>query len=419
MLELPPIYSRENMATTPNPTTQSQTSGSSGSVKRGADGFNGQDGKYTVQQFSYPHDLIGQGNNSATSNPNQAVANNYSSYIVFFINVTAQSRVSKAGGDIIVGQVDKADQNTLQNGGGASMGEFTSVATVAGAEIGAITAAAYSGGGVATAFGKGGSLKSRAARAAGAFGATVGKGALAGGALGFIQSGAAAMALESVGIQATTTINRLKTAIALNVPQNYTVGYRVNYADEELGTLFGNAAAAAKGQNIDGTDAALLGLAGKSQGMPALSALTKSALNPRKEQLFRSVDNRRFTFEYQFAPRSQKEAQNIKRIINTFKYHMHPEYLDTSSRLAYLFPSEFDIVHMFNNQESEHMNKISTCVLAEMTVNYSPNGQFSTHTDGFPTQINVQMTFVELETLTKERFMDEKDLINGADKAIF
>jgi len=142
-------------------------------------------------------------------------------------------------------------------------------------------------------------------------------------------------------------------------------------------------------------------------------------LNPRKEQLFRSVDNRRFTFEYQFAPRSEAEAKNIKRIINTFKYHMHPEYLDNSSKLAYLFPSEFDIVHMFNNKESEHMNKISTCVLAEMTVNYSPNGQFSTHTDGFPTQINVQLTFIELETLTKERFMDEKDLLNGSDKAIF
>jgi hypothetical protein len=147
--------------------------------------------------------------------------------------------------------------------------------------------------------------------------------------------------------------------------------------------------------------------------------LTKAALNPRKEQLFRSVDNRRFTFEYQFAPRSSKEAQNIKRIINTFKYHMHPEYLDNSNKMAYLFPSEFDIVHMFNNKESEHMNKISTCVLAEMTVNYSPNGQFSTFDDGMPTQINVQMTFVELETLTKERFMKEDELLNGSAKATF
>ena len=418
-MELPPIYSRENMATTPNPTAQSQTSGSSATIQRGADGFNGQDGKYSVQQFNYPLDLIGQGSNSNTSNPNQSTVSNYSSYVVFFINVTSQSKVAKAGGDIVVGTVDKADQNTLQNGGGASIAEFATVAGVAGAEVGAATNAALGLGGASSAFMKGGSLIGRSARAVGALSKNIGQGALAGGAVGFLQSGATAMALDALGIQATTEIKRLKTAIALHVPNNYVVGYRVNYADEELGTMFGTAASAAKGSGATGTDAALMGLAGKSQGMPALSALTKAALNPRKEQLFRSVDNRRFTFEYQFAPRSEAEAKNIKRIINTFKYHMHPEYLDNSSKLAYLFPSEFDIVHMFNNKESEHMNKISTCVLAEMTVNYSPNGQFSTHTDGFPTQINVQLTFIELETLTKERFMDEKDLLNGSDKAIF
>jgi hypothetical protein len=152
--------------------------------------------------------------------------------------------------------------------------------------------------------------------------------------------------------------------------------------------------------------------------MPALNALTRATINPRREQLFRSVDNRRFTFEYQFAPRNETEAANIRRIINTFKYHMHPEYLSDTNRMAYLVPSEFDIVHMFGEQENTKMNKISTCVLAEMSVNYSPNGQFSTHADGMPTQINMQLTFIELETLTKERLMDVEDL-SSPDGATF
>lgn len=408
------------MADTKTPTAQTQTTGSGATIKRGADGFNKAGGNYNVQQFTYPTDLLGNNQPTGTANANQNVSNNYSSYVVFFINVTSESRVTKGNSDIIVGTVDKADQNTLQSGGGANIANFGSVATGAGALVGAATSAAIGVGNFSASFSKGGALGTRLGRVAGDFGKTIGKGALAGGAAGFIQSGAAIEALGALGIKATAEIKRLKTAIALNVPNNYVVGYRVNYADEELGTLFGNAAAAAKGENgVNATDVGILALAGKSQGMPAISALTKSALNPRKEQLFRSVDNRRFTFEYQFAPRSAEEAKNIKRIINTFKYHMHPEYLDNSARLAYLFPSEFDIVHMFNNQEAEHMNKISTCVLAEMTVNYAPNGQFSTHKDGFPTQINVQLTFIELETLTKERFMDEKDLLNGSDKAIF
>ncbi len=409
------------MADNKTPTSNAQTTGSSATIKRGADGFRSGNGAYTFEQFTYPTDLFGTTQASNSNNPNVSVANTYSSYVVFFINVTEESRVSKNARDIIVGEVDKADQNTLQKGGG-DLSEFGAVAGGAAALEAAALATPYAAGRAASSFFAKGAAgtATRVARAAGAAGKAIGGAALAGGAIGYLQSGVALEALEFAGVSATTKINRLKTAVALNVPNNYVVGYRVNYADEELGLLFGNAAAAARGETgMSATGVAAAGLAGKSQGMGAISALTKAALNPRKEQLFRSVDNRRFTFEYQFAPRSQKEAQNIKRIIDTFKYHMHPEYLDNNTRLAYLFPSEFDIVHMFDNQESKFMNKISTCVLAEMTVNYSPNGQWSTHQDGVPTQINVQMTFVELETLTKERFMDPKELANGTSEAVF
>jgi hypothetical protein len=405
------------------PTSNSSTSGgapvsnSGGSIKRGFDGL----AKYSVSEFSYPTDLFTSAQGSPTANPNVEQSNNaYNSYIVFYINVTEESRVSKRGGEIIVGTVDRADQNTLQNGvGGGNLENFVDVATDGAAITGAALALPGSVGGASSALFGPGKASARFGRAFGELTKGIASGAAVGAATGFIQTGALSEALGIAGIRASTKINRLKTAIAMHVPQNYVVGYRVNYADEELGALFGNAAAAARGQNVSGAQAAILGLASRSDAMPALSALTRSAINPRREQLFRSVDNRRFTFEYQFAPRSEGEARNIRRIINTFKYHMHPEYLDDSSRLAYLFPSEFDIVHMFKNQESQMMNKISTCVLAEMTVNYSPNGQFSTHGDGMPTQINVQMTFIELETLTKDRFMNETELTSNPDKAMF
>ena len=37
-----------------------------------------------------------------------------------------------------------------------------------------------------------------------------------------------------------------------------------------------------------------------------------------------------------------------------------------------------------------------------MTVNYTPNGQFSVFKDGMPTQINISMGFRELMLLSKE-----------------
>jgi hypothetical protein len=81
---------------------------------------------------------------------------------------------------------------------------------------------------------------------------------------------------------------------------------------------------------------------------------------------------------------------------------MHPEFKDKNT-FVYVYPSEFDIEYFFAGKENSSLNKISSCVLKEMTVNYSPNGTFTTFPDGTPTQINMTLQFVELETLTKER----------------
>jgi hypothetical protein len=259
------------------------------------------------------------------------------------------------------------------------------------------------------------SISRRAGNAVAGFIGSVSQGAAAGAATNFIATELALQAAESIfntNFDKTRTFKRLKTAIALNVPQNMVVGYRVNYADEELGLLYGNAAAAGR-EDIGFTQAAGAALIGRSPAAGAISALTKTALNPRKEQLFKSVDFRRFNFDYQFAPKNAAEAEYIRNIINMFKYHMHPEYLSSANRLAYLYPSEFDIVYYYGTEEHKHLAKVSTCVLTEMTVNYSPNGQFSTHPDGSPTQINVQLTFLELETLTKERFGSEAEGATG------
>ena len=389
--------------TVPAPTANRSTTGGDNvrSITRGVDNAN----KYVMSEFAYPSDLFANAPGSGTGDSNTYKSNQaYNSYVVFYINVTEESRVVKKNESIVVGTVDRSEQNTLQNGGTFDEGRFASVATEAGAITGGVIAAAAGAGNALSSLFKPGGIKKRLGEASGQLALAAGQGAVAGAATGFIQTGVAVEALGLIGIKSSGSIKRLKTAIAMHVPQNYVVGYRVNYADEELGAMFGTAAAAARGAGVDGGDAAILGLASRADSLPAISALTRATINPRREQLFRNVDNRRFTFEYQFAPRSPAEAKNIRRIINTFKYHMHPEYIG-DNRLAYLAPSEFDIVHMFKSAESENINKISTCVLAEMTVNYSPNGQFSVHDDGMPPQINVQMTFIELETLTKDRII--------------
>ena len=143
----------------------------------------------------------------------------------------------------------------------------------------------------------------------------------------------------------------------------------------------------------------------KLPGTGGISKITGLAPNPRKEQIFKHVNFRNFTFDYQFYPRDAQEAENVLKIIYQFKYHMHPEFKDANNFL-YIYPSEFDISYYNNGQENLNVNRHTSCVLTDMVVNYSPNGQFAAFENGMPTQINVTLTFKELATLTKEKIQD-------------
>jgi hypothetical protein len=130
-----------------------------------------------------------------------------------------------------------------------------------------------------------------------------------------------------------------------------------------------------------------------------------TAANPKKEQLFRNVDFRTFSFNYQFFPRSKEEAQKVQAIIKTFKLHMHPEFKDASNFL-YTYPSEFDIYYYQNGQENMNIHRHTSCVLTDMNISYTPQGILSTFEDGMPTQINVQLQFKELALLHKQAIAD-------------
>jgi hypothetical protein len=137
-----------------------------------------------------------------------------------------------------------------------------------------------------------------------------------------------------------------------------------------------------------------------------MSAATGLAANPKKEQIFKGVDFRSFTFDYQFFPRDVKEAQNVLKIIKEFKYHMHPEFAKDSGNFIYIYPSEFDIFYYQNGAENMNLHRHTSCVLTELNVNYTPNGAFTTFANGMPTQINVTMNFKELALLTKDKITD-------------
>jgi hypothetical protein len=262
--------------------------------------------------------------------------------------------------------------------------------------------------------------------------AIIGGGAILGSALGAGSLSFPAAALATVGAGATANYaasasraqRRLKTAIALHVPNQLQIRYGTQWSEEDtaglamattgieeilkaVGAAKGGAELGDVGKGLGGTAQAMVTNLALSKGpmAGANSVATGLAANPKKEQAFKGVDFRTFQFEYQFFPRSAAEAENVMRIIYQFKYHMHPEFKDANN-FVYIYPSEFDIFYYQNGVENKHIHRHTSCVLTEMSVNYTPNGTFTTFENGMPTQINVQMSFRELALLTKDKVKD-------------
>jgi hypothetical protein len=165
-----------------------------------------------------------------------------------------------------------------------------------------------------------------------------------------------------------------------------------------------------KGLGSDIT-AKAVGAIGDVFGAQGTEQLIKKAFggnadNPYMEVLFNAMQLRTFTYNFQFAPRSEEEAIEVQKIIQLFRFHMAPELRPDVNRYLGL-PSQFDIHYMYLTKEgvaseNNFYNKIATCVLQDCKINYTPDGVKS-FADGGPVQTTMALTFKETELLTKDK----------------
>ena len=126
------------------------------------------------------------------------------------------------------------------------------------------------------------------------------------------------------------------------------------------------------------------------------------ALNPQVEMVFTGTQNRTYVFEFDFQPRSQKEAKEIFNIIKVFKGFAAPEIATEGKGRYFIPPAEFDIRFFFKNTENPIIAKISTCALVSIAVDYNRTGPFATFNDGMPVHIHVTLQFKEMDIITRE-----------------
>ena len=247
----------------------------------------------------------------------------------------------------------------------------------------------------------------------------------------FVETGELTQQAKKGVTSAFNDTRRIQESIAIYLPPNVEDTTNAAYNDMRTGLA---GFLAAKGEQIASTQDAeriakeLLGSAGgvlSGAALRAVSEVAEMALgaegttqlvnkafgqadNPYMEVLFDAMQLRTFTYNFIFAPKNEKETEEVQKIIQIFRFHMAPELRGGQSRFLGL-PSQFDIHYMYlpmgqTNEATENLyyNRIATCVLQNCVTNYTPDGVKSFE-DGAPTKITMTLTFKETELLTKEK----------------
>ena len=129
---------------------------------------------------------------------------------------------------------------------------------------------------------------------------------------------------------------------------------------------------------------------------------------------FNGPQLRTINFNYRFTPREPKEADKIKQIIRFFKKQMAPKR--STSRIFLKSPDVFKLKYTFKNGDSHpFLNNIKICALNGFTVDYTPDGSYSTYDDdggrgdGSMTSYQVSLGFMEMTPIYNDDFWNDDE----------
>lgn len=142
-------------------------------------------------------------------------------------------------------------------------------------------------------------------------------------------------------------------------------------------------------------------------GPGLLTRTTGAVLNPNLELLFQGPTLRPFDFVFKLSARSQKESDEIIKIIRFFKQGMAP--IRSESNLFLKSPHTFKIRYLHDNKDHPFLNKFKICALKSLTVNYTPDGNYATFRDGKMVSYELNMSFQELDPVFNDDYPQDND----------
>tara|TARA_Y100001938_G_scaffold139226_1_gene205801 strand:+ start:357 stop:1553 length:1197 start_codon:yes stop_codon:yes gene_type:complete len=143
-------------------------------------------------------------------------------------------------------------------------------------------------------------------------------------------------------------------------------------------------------------------------GAEALIGLNRGqVLAPKMEVMFEGIGKRKFQYTFVFTPDSLDEAEEVERIIFTFRKHAASNFADGTN-----FGFELEIPDMFEIQyytekgsPNGYLHKIGNCALESVSVTYGGDKMTFHETDSHgapPTKTSMTLSFRELRTITRD-----------------
>ena len=232
------------------------------------------------------------------------------------------------------------------------------------------------------------------------------------------------------------TIKRTTDTVVLYMPDKINYSNAQNYGELKLGgevkSLAGLSAAATTAESREPGNLATFAAFGlaeltNSKALEAAAtAVTQVVKNPMLEVYYNGVSLRKFTFSFSLWPRSEQEAIEVQKIIELLRFHQAPEIKQNTGGFFLIPPSEFDISFMYNGKRNPNMDAISTCVLTNISVDYTPKGFHAFESigsidtpelgkTGMPVGIGLTLSFMETQILTKDNY--KNSLINSSNNS--
>jgi hypothetical protein len=150
---------------------------------------------------------------------------------------------------------------------------------------------------------------------------------------------------------------------------------------------------------------------GDISGNDILSSTTGTILNPNIEVLYQGPTLREFGLSFKMSARNSKESATIRQICDTFKQASLPSTMTPVNNLRdyknvpafqknlLSIPKIVEVTFMTGSSINKNVSQYKICAITHVNINYSPNGVWSTYSDGSPIGVDLSLSFKELKIL--------------------